>query len=102
MPTRLDLMEGLHRLAIVAKVDAFGEHVHCAKLIEVEYEFLIGRGEAAFEPASGMQHEVGARQHRRQKRLRALISRLRVRDLRGAERAAGAEGHVHPSSKLAC
>jgi hypothetical protein len=25
-----------------------------------------------------MQHEVGARQHRRQKRLRALISRLRV------------------------
>ena len=39
--------------------------------------------------------------HRRQQRLGALIGRLRVRDLRGAERAAGAERHVHAPRELA-
>ena len=78
MPARLDLMERLHRLAVVRKVDALGEHLHRAKLIEVEHEFFVRSGEAAFEPARGMQHEIGARQHRRQKRLRAFVSRLRV------------------------
>src|ERR1700722_12396779 len=101
MPAGLDLMKRLHCLAVVAEVDAFGEHVHRPKLVEIEHELLVRCGEAAFEPTRGMQHEVRARQHRRQKRLRALVSRLRVRDLRGAERAAGAKRHVHPPRKLA-
>ena len=101
MPAGLDLMERLHRLPIVAEVDALGEHMHGAELVEIHHEFLVRGREPALQPAGGVQHEIRARKHRRQQRLRALIGRLRVGNLGGAERAAGAERHVHAPRELA-
>ena len=48
---RPDLADGVHRLAVLAEVDALGEHVHHAELVDVHHELLVARRRAR-PPAS--------------------------------------------------
>ena len=78
-----------------------GEHMHDAELVGVHDELLVGRGEAALHPAGGVKDEIRAGMDGRDQRLGALIGGLRIGDLGGAERAAGAERHVAAPGELA-
>src|SRR3546814_4664992 len=50
------LADRIHRLAVLAEVDALQHGLHQPELVGVEDELLVGRGQSAFEPAGGMQH----------------------------------------------
>jgi hypothetical protein len=95
-----DFLEGLHRLAVLAQVDASGQHMHHAELVAIHHEFLIGRGQPAFHPARRVEHEIRAGMKGWNERLRAFIGRLGVGDLRGAQAAASPKRQAQPSRKL--
>ena len=73
-----------------------------AELVDVHHEFLVAGGETALEPAGRMQHEIGAGKDRRVQRVGAFVGRLRIRNLGGAQRAAGAERQAEPPRELRC
>ena len=75
-------------------VDALREGVPRRRLVDVEDELLVSHREAALEPAGRVEHEVDAPEHRRLHRVRRLVGRLGVGDLRRGQGAAGAERHT--------
>ncbi len=88
--------ERVERLAVLGQVDPLAERVPHAELVGVEDELLVAHREPALEPAGGVEHEVRAGEHRRLHRVRRLVRRLRVGDLRRGQRSAGAERHAEP------
>ena len=71
-----DLPNGVHRLTILRKVDAFRELLRHAELVDIHHEFFIGRDQAAFEPSRRMQHEVRAGKKCRIERIGTLVGSL--------------------------
>ena len=86
-----DLAHRIERLAVGGQIHAGEQRVHHAGLVGVHDEFLVAHGEAALEPAGGVQHEVDARETGGEQGVGRFERRLRIRDLRGAQAAAGAE-----------
>src|SRR5690606_17266765 len=82
MSARTNFAQGIHRLPVLAEVDPLGQRMQDTELIRIEHELLIARDQPPFEPAASMQHEVYTPQQRRLQRVRTLISRLRIRQLR--------------------
>src|SRR3546814_9923784 len=57
---RADLAQRVHRLAVLAEVVAGAEGLHQAELVGVDDELLVGRHQAALQPAGRVEHEVHA------------------------------------------
>ena len=89
--------EGVERLPVLREVHALAERVPHAELIGVEDELLVAHREPALEPAGGVENEVRAAEDGRLHRVRRLVCRLCVRDLRRGERPARAEGNTEPA-----
>ena len=100
MAARPDLPDRIHGLTVRSHVHAFAKPLLHAQLVYVHHEFLVAGYQPALEPAGRMQHEIRAREHRRVQRIRAFIGGLRIRDLGGAKRSAGAERQPEPARKL--
>ena len=83
--------ERFERLPVLRQVDAPAERVPHPELVCVEDELLVAHCEPALEPAGCVQDEVRAAEHGRLHRVRGLVRRLRVGDLRRGQRSAGAE-----------
>ena len=81
MAARTDLFDRPHRLCIFVECDSSGQMVQGPKLISVHDEFFVGRDKTAFEPTTGMQHEVDTRQQPHVQAVGCFICRLRVRQL---------------------
>ena len=58
MLSRADLVNRVHGLAIFRHIDALEEGLPLARLLAVHDKLLITHGQAAFEPACGVQHEI--------------------------------------------
>src|SRR5258705_3161095 len=86
-----DLAQRVHGLAVLRQIDALRKYVHHSELVHVHYQLLVRGGKPSFEPAGGMQHEVGPGMHRGDQRLRAVIGGLGIGNFGGAKRAAGAK-----------
>jgi hypothetical protein len=94
------LAESVDRLRVLGQVDALRASTCIIPSWSQSSRTSRTRGEPALQPARRVQHEVDARHHGRQQRLRALVGGLRVGQLGGAERAAGAERHPEPPREL--
>ena len=96
---RLVGQDRVERLAVVGQVEAGGEDRHHPALVRVHDEFLVADGQPALQPAGGVEDEVDAGQDGRLERGGGLVGGLGIGDLRGAQRAAGAERDAEPAGQ---
>ncbi|MND62215.1 hypothetical protein D3C80_534910 [compost metagenome] len=76
-----NLADRIERLTFGRQIDAFRHLLHHAELVLIDHEFFIGRDKTTFQPAGGMENEIGTGEQRHVERVGRFVRGLGVRHL---------------------